>query len=366
MARPEKKTEVVDVYLYYLLKRMIEFEVTKTLSYEPRRTEIVKHIEAHSPFSKAERITVAEYFRKHLWKPKAKKIGERELDWMVKIVRTLGDFSSWRQFEAMFKSPDPPDSKIIISQSHSEIDSRTRTQIMMTILYYHAWQRGRLPFTPKQHILFSQLEYHDVILLPLVFRMTIEELHVIHLLHKDLVPDYQRKHETLVEWYNKNWFLYYACKDKSHDYISILIVLPIKEHFIDLLKSGNKTKEDIGSDDIYSHKERGFVNYVLIESFLSFQVSAIRNYKVLFNDIIGLIADKQNQNLIVGAIGCSEQAERILRRYGFVETIYRVRIDKSSDEYSLFEVTWTKLDFILGVYNSVFLNLDSITADSVI
>ncbi|MFT3932169.1 MAG: hypothetical protein QM726_01030 [Chitinophagaceae bacterium] len=361
MSKP-KKTSIagsVEVYLYYLLKRMIEFEVKETLSVEPLRDEVINYIRNCSQFSENERSTVAEFVRYNLWKPKPEKIGLRELNWMVRIITKLGHFSSWKDFESHFSNEFHPDKNTKLTDNHSEEDIRTRTQAILTILYYRSWQKGKLKFSQKQHILFSQMEYHDVTLIPMVHRLKLDDVYTVCGFYNEISSAYHREYATLIEWYEKNPFIFFATMDSGNGVTSILTILPLKEDFINDVKKGNRSKSDIESTDIYSIEDRIATRHVFIEALMSYQISAIREYRVLFNRIVELVADIGRADLVICAIACSVQAQTLLETYGFTMTADITRIDDGPERYPFYEISWSRLDQRLAIFNSAILTTSS-------
>lgn len=276
--KAEPRVQNIDIYLFTLLRRMIEFEITGSLNAEPKVKQVHEYFKTNFPIrDEIERKSIANFVQRWLWKDKPDNITEERLNQMVKMVPTFGDFPDWKTFEQRFNRPYLPRITISIDKEYNLDHVRHATHAEMTVLYFSLLQRGKLPHLSRTKIpfCFNQLEYIDLTIKHRMYKIAKSQLLRYADFYYMLCSYRFNGYASLEEWFDKNPHIFFVCVRTPDVWIAGMTFLPIKQEIYQGLKSGSKIKTSLLDDDLYSPLQKDQTEHIFIEALFSFSIYAI-------------------------------------------------------------------------------------------
>jgi len=342
--------ENIDIYLFTLLRRMIEFEITGSLNAEPKVKQVFEYIKTKFPIGdETERINVANFFQRWLWKDKPENITEERLNQMVKLVPTFGDFSDWETFKLAFNKPYLPRVTINMNEDYDLNHVRHATNAEMTVLYFALLQRGKFPHISKKKIpfCFNQLEYTDITIEYRMYKIS-KSLVLRYSDFYHMLSSYKTNgYAALEEWFDKNQNIFFVCIRPPDTWLAGMTFLPIKQETYLELKSGTKIKTRLVDDDLYSPLQKDQTEHIFIEALFSFSIFAISQFRDHILEILKYFVDLNKPYIVLCAISCTTQSELLLRQYGFVKTSSDAKLSHDVTQCDFFETTWGDLRMLI-------------------
>lgn len=348
------KKVAINPYLVVLLKNMLAFEFVG-MEYEPNNLQIAHFIYDRAKsdkylntkftdpvsvrdsyaFGKAERI------RKYLLTPLDFDFSIEHLDQFVEELTMFKKFSSWEEFSNEYSSS----AGAVIARrnffhvSYSKLDSDAKSQIRASVnrqllnMYYY---KVKFETDANQNIIQSGKDYT-------IRSANTKEIKEIERLAEMIYPCPINSSDVKKSWHEKNPLIFYVYKDDFGVWANINL-LPIDKYLFNDLRTGKRYEDTINKSDLFTQAERNQVEYVYVEGL------ACTVNKILFlflknlHAMITSIANTNNVNLTICAIGGSKEGDKIMQKFGFKRTGSAIDKREKIKEYPFFEIPWKILE----------------------
>ncbi|PSR55780.1 hypothetical protein AHMF7605_20895 [Adhaeribacter arboris] len=138
-----------------------------------------------------------------------------------------------------------------------------------------------------------------------------------------------------VPWWRQNPFIFYVIKDNQDKVIANINILPLTEESYFKIRNGVIDERGIKHTDLHQPNDKYNVSYLYIEGFNCMTTALMSKFIFSFLQLIDRIADISNPNLVIGAIGGTDEGEELMTKLGFeIVSFAEVRQD-SLDFYEL-------------------------------
>jgi hypothetical protein len=354
MANLPKKN--INPFLFFLLKRMLDYEFVKMgpepnvsqlaeLIYNKHKSEKYSKSYFTSPVVKRDSFAYqkAERLRKYVLSSKKLELSKQMLDHLAAEVSVIDQFMSWDHFvskygehrcaitsEIAYKNELfhelPPDVKQkIVSQAN----------LLMYSLHKENLRKGN---GLSQHTIYSNSEYS-------VRTAIVSEIKEIEILANRIYPCPVNGFEIKKPWHDKNPNIFFIYRDEF-DVWGNINLLPLSDRTYQLLKSGNLYESEITKEDIFLEEHKDKVNYVYIEGLACTLKEVLIMFVKSFDQMIDKVANIKNPDLLICAIGGSDEGDRLMRNSGFQRTGWATD-PKTKKVYPFLEIKWQALKLYL-------------------
>jgi hypothetical protein len=315
---------------------MLQFDVEKTL----RETATIQQVRDYVLLKMGDNK-----YGRH-WEEKIRKVMSLKeftipvsvLDIMCRLIDAFGHYTSWSEFERLQgKNEDAIYSEQFRTKSYHDltIDEkqliRSFVERRLGVLYERFRYQNIPPETERKRVIKAATE---------------EEVKLIAGLAERVYPCRINGSDIKISWHRKNKNIFYACFDQHGELIANLNLIPLRKEFYQHLKHGQLYEDQITADDIFSLEEKDKVSCIYIEGFASLSRSILAEYRKGFANMVAKLANPDNSELIICAIGGSAQGDRLLRKYQFTKT-GTAYDDVHNQRYDFLETRWRDLHAVI-------------------
>lgn len=338
----------INPFHFMLLKRMIEFEFTDTLR-SVSREKIMAAIGEKVPSIETKKGTVtggsfsSGNLRNRIWNTKNYKISEDGLDRMVKLVSKLGSYPSWEDFTRCHANNLGAELAAIHVNPNGTLPALIEKEIsaMAEDRIGRMYERYRLINARDAQKYHLDENEEDVVS---IRQASVSDIALIADLAKRVYKCPTNDFSIKKPWHDKNNRIFIVAVDEYGELIGNLNIIPLKLPFYRAMKAGEIYENSITPDDIHSVQEKNEVRCLYVEGYASLFASNQREFRRRFKYVVQGLADINNEEVIVCAIGGSICGENVMKKYGLETT--GTAIDTEKLEYPFLEI---KLKTLLNI-----------------
>jgi len=144
--------------------------------------------------------------------------------------------------------------------------------------------------------------------------------------------------EIKLPWWYQNPNIFFVMHSEDDKVCANINLLPLKPDCYNQMKAGIIDERGIRAEDLYKPDEKHLVEHIYVEGFNSPKRSYTGSLLALFPVMLNRLANIDNPDLVIGAIGGTDDGENLMETLGFeVVTFAKDRID----ELNFFEVKYS-------------------------
>lgn len=150
--------------------------------------------------------------------------------------------------------------------------------------------------------------------------------------------------EIKLPWWKKNPYIFYIVKDNADKVIANINVLPLRENTYFKIRKGTIDERDIKADNIIAPIDKHYVSYLYIEGFNCLTESLFSKFLYSFLSIASKLADIEKGDIIIGAIGGTDEGEELMTGLGFEIATFA---EDRKDNLDFYEINLRKAIWLL-------------------